>query len=217
MEEVAALEILSGAVRAARKIRILLVLVALLYAGSYLVGWYLVSVQSSIAVETGQTLREAVLTEEPFTSIVGSLQRGQLLTAILVTFVVNLTLGAFLTTTLPGIVPILGVLAIVAVTSARGFVIGIVYPEVLAASPAAFVLGLGTLVLELGAYVFSGAAGINIALAPILPRRYGVQSRWAAFKMAWKDAARIFVIVVILLALGAIWEMTGLFLVLRPA
>jgi len=211
------LGILSGAVRAARRMRILLVLVALLYVGSYFFGWYLVSVQSSIAVETGQTLREIVLTEEPFTSIVGSLQRGQLLSAILVTFTVNLTLGAFLTTTLPGIVPILGALAIVVVSSVRGFVIGIVYPEVLAASPAAFVLGLGTLMLELGAYVFSGAAGINIALAPILPGRYGVQSRWVAFKMAWKDAARIFVVVVMLLALGAIWEMTGLFLVLRPA
>jgi len=41
-------------------------------------------------------------------------------------------------------------------------------------------------------------------------------SRWAAFKMAWKDAARIYVIVVILLALGALWEMTILFLFLRP-
>jgi uncharacterized membrane protein SpoIIM required for sporulation len=72
------------------------------------------------------------------------------------------------------------------------------------------------MILELGAYVFSGAAGINIALAPILPRRYETQSRWMAFKMAWKDAAKIYLIVVILLALGAAWEMTGLSLVLRP-
>jgi len=207
---------MTGLFQAARRIRFLLVLVAMLYAGSYLVGWYLISIESPIAVETTQTLGEAVLTEEPFTSIIGSLQRGELLTAILVTFAVNLAIGAFLTTTLPGVVPILGALAIAAVTSVRGFVIGVVYPEVLAASPSAFALGLGTLILELGAYVFSGAAGINIALAPILPRKYGVQSRWVAFKMAWKDATRIFVIVVALLALGAIWEMTGLFLVLRP-
>jgi len=211
------LSVLFGAVQAARKMRMLLALVTALYVGSYLAGWYLVSVQSPIAVETSQMLTETVLTEQPFTSIIESLQRGQLLSAILVTFTVNLTIGAFLTTTLPGVVPILGALGIVAVSSVRGFVIGMVYPEVLAASPAAFALGLGTLILELGAYVFSGAAGINIALAPFLPRRYGVQSRWAALKMAWKDAARIFVIVVILLALGAIWEMTGLFLVLRPA
>jgi len=207
---------MSGSLQAAGRIKLLVLFVAMLYVGSYLTGWYLVSVRSPIAVETTETLREAVLTEEPFTSIIGSLERGELLTAILVTVAVNLTMGAFLTTTLPGIVPILGVLGVVAVTCVRGFVIGVVYPEVLAASPAAFALGLGTLILELGAYVFSGAAGINIALAPILPRRYGVQGRWVAFKMAWKDAARIFVIVVLLLALGAIWEMTGLFLILRP-
>ena len=84
----------------------------------------------------------------------------------------------------------------------------------LAASPIAFAVGVGTLILELGAYVFSGAAGINVALAPLLARRHVVQSRWAAFKMAWMDAARLYPVVAILLALGAIWEMTGLFLIL---
>jgi uncharacterized membrane protein SpoIIM required for sporulation len=200
--------------QAARRMKTLLVLVALLYVGSYLVGWYLISSNSPIAVETSQTLKEAVLTTQPFTAIIKSLQRGQLLTAILMTFLVNLTVAAFLSTTLPGLVPLLGVLGVVAITSMRGFVIGVTYPEVLAASPLAFAVGFGTLILELGAYVFSGAAGINISLAPILPGRYGVESRWAAFKMAWKDAGRVFEIVVILLALGAVWEMTGLFLFL---
>jgi uncharacterized membrane protein SpoIIM required for sporulation len=200
--------------QAARRMKTLLVLVALLYVGSYLVGWYLISSNSPIAVETSQTLKEAVLTTQPFTAIIKSLQGGQLLTAILITFLVNLTVGAFLSTTLPGLVPLLGVLGVVAITSMRGFVIGVTYPEVLAASPLTFAVGFGTLILELGAYVFSGAAGINISLAPILPRIYGVESRWAAFKMAWKDAARVFVIVVVLLALAAVWEMTGLFLFL---
>jgi len=194
-----------------------LILVALSYVGSYLVGWYLTSISSPVAVETGQALRQTVLTEQPFTSILQYLQGGQLVGAILMTLLVNLTVGAFLTTTLPGIVPLIGALGIIVVTCVRGFTIGIVYPEILAASPAGFALGLGTLILELGAYVFSGAAGINIALAPILPRRYGVQSRWVALKMAWKDAAKVFVIVTILLILGAVWEMTGLFLALRPA
>jgi len=196
--------------------KVLLVLVALLYIGSYLAGWYLISIKSPIAVETSRGLQESVLTQQPFTSILRSLQGGELLKAILVTFLVNLTTGAFLTTTLPGIVPLVGSLGTIAVTVLRGFVVGITYPEVLSSSPAGFALGLGTMILELGAYVFSGAAGINIALAPIVPRRYGTQSRWMAFKMAWKDAARIYLIVVILLALGAAWEMTGIFLVLRP-
>jgi len=196
--------------------RALLVLVALLYIGSYVAGWYLISIKSPIAVQISQGLQESVLTQQPFTSILQSLQGGELLKAILVTFLINLTTGAFLTTTLPGIVPLVGSLGTVAVTLLRGFVVGITYPEVLSSSPAGLALGLGTLILELGAYVFSGAAGINIALAPILPRRYGTQSRWMAFKMAWRDATKIYLVVVILLALGAAWEMTGLFFVLRP-
>ena len=196
--------------------KVLLVLVALLYIGSYIAGWYLISIKSPIAVEISRGLQETVLTQQPFTLVLQSLRGGELLKAILVTFLVNLTTGAFLTTTLPGIVPLVGSLGTIAVTVLRGFVVGITYPEVLSSSPAGFALGLGTMILELGAYVFSGAAGINIALAPILPRRYGTQSRWMAFKMAWKDAAKIYLIVVILLALGAAWEMTGLFLVLRP-
>jgi uncharacterized membrane protein SpoIIM required for sporulation len=195
--------------------KVLLLLVASLYVGSYLAGWYLISIKSPIAVEMNQALRESVLAGQPFTSIIQSLRGGELVKAILFTLAVNLTMGAFLTTTLPGIVPLIGALGTVAITLLRGLVIGVTYPEVLGSSVAGFALGLGTMILELGAYVFSGAAGINIALAPILPRRYGVQSRAKAFKMAWKDAARIYLIVVILLLLGAVWEMTGLFFVLR--
>ncbi len=196
--------------------KVLLVLVALLYIGSYFAGWYLISIKSPIAVEISRGLQETVLTQQPFTLVLQSLRGGELLKAILVTFLVNLTTGAFLTTTLPGIVPLVGSLGTIVVTVLRGFVVGITYPEVLSSSPARFALGLGTMILELGAYVFSGAAGINIALAPIVPRRYGTESIWIAFKMAWKDAAKIYLIVVILLALGAAWEMTGLFLVLHP-
>ena len=208
--------ILSQAVEAARRMKILLAFVALLYVGSYLVGWYLISIKSPIAVETAQAITASVLTETPFTAIIQSLQGGELLQAVLITFLLNLTTGAFLTTTLPGIIPLVGALGTVAVTLLRGFGIGVTYPEILASSAAGFALGFGTMILELGAYVFSGAAGIHIALAPIMPRRYGVQRRWTAFKAAWKDAARVYVIVVVLLALGAMWEMTGILLALRP-
>jgi hypothetical protein len=207
--------ILFQAVEAAKRMRILLIFVASLYAGSYLAGWYLISIKSQIALDLAQLVSGAVLTESPFTTIFQSLSAGDLVQAILITFLLNLSTGAFVSTTLPGIIPLIGALGTVAITLFRGFTIGVIYPEVLASSVAGFLLGIGTMILELGAYVFSGAAGINIALAPILPKRYNIQSRWVAFKMAWKDAARIYVIVIILLALGAIWEMTGLFLVLR--
>jgi hypothetical protein len=210
------MRIISQAIQAAERMRILLLFVALLYVGSYLAGWYLISISSPVAVETAQAISGSVLTETPFTTIIRSLQRGELAQAVLFTFLFNLASGAFLTTTLPGIIPLVGALGTITITLFRGFIIGVTYPEILASSAAGFALGLGTMILELGAYVFSGAAGIYITLAPVMPRRYGVQSRWTAFKMAWKDTARIYVIVVILLALGAIWEMTGILLVLRP-
>ncbi len=207
---------LSEILQAVKRMRLLLLFVALLYVGSYFVGWYLISIRSPVAIETAQAISGTVVTETPFTTIFQSLQRGELAQAILITFLLNLTTGAFVTTTLPGIVPLVGALGAIVVTLVRGFVIGVTYPEILASSAVGFALGLGTMILELGAYVFSGAAGIYIALAPIMPRRYGVQSRWAAIKTAWKDTAKIYVIVIILLALGAIWEMTGILLVLRP-
>ena len=209
------MRMLSQSVEAAKRMKRFLAIVSLLYVVSYLIGWYMVNSQIPAAVLMKQGIHEAVLSEEPFVFVIDFLNRGQLLEAIVATFTVNLSVGAFLSTTLPGIIPFVGALAIGAVTLIRGFVIGVTYPEVLAASPAAFVLGMGTLILELGAYVFSGAAGINIAMAPLFPRRYGVQSRIEAFKRAWIDAARVFIIVAILLVFGAIWEMTGLFLIAR--
>lgn len=205
----------SQSVVTSKKIRGLLILVALLYVASYVVGWYMISVGYPPAIQVAETVAHTVLTQRPFTTVIGALRQGNLVQAILFTFLFNLASGAFLSTTLPGVIPLLGALAVVGITFLRGFIIGVTYPSVLASSPRGFIVGFGTLMLELGAYVFSGAAGINIALAPLFPGRHGVQSRWAAFKAALKDAGRVYVIVVILLALGAVWEMTGIFLLLQ--
>jgi len=193
----------------------LLLVVALLYVLSYLIGWYLTSAQVIFVLQMKRSIHEVVLTEQPFISVIGFLQRGELLNAIVVTFMVNFTVGALITTTLPGIIPLIGAFVVVVVTLVRGFSIGVTYPDILAASPTSFAVGMGTLILELGAYVFSAAAGINIALAPVLPERYAVRSRLAALKAAWVDAASLFPIVAVLLILGAVWEMTGLFLMLH--
>jgi len=193
----------------------LLIVVALFYVLSYLIGWYLTTAQVAFALQMKRSIHEVVLTGQPFISVVGFLRRGELLKAIVIAFLVNLAVGAFLTTTLPGIIPLIGAVVVAVVTLVRGFTIGVTYPDILAASPAYFALGMGTLILELGAYVFSATAGINIAVASVRPERYGVQSRLTAFKAAWIDAVRLFVIVAVLLILGAVWEMIGLFLITR--
>lgn len=56
----------------------------------------------------------------------------------LLTFLLNLTSGAFLSTTLPGIIPFVGALGTIAITLIRGFIISVTYPEILASSAAVY-------------------------------------------------------------------------------
>lgn len=207
--------LLAKSLEASRKMKRLLVIVAALYTISFMGGWLLISTQLPFAIELRESILEMVSTEQPYTSVLELVKGGRLVSVILLAFAVNLTGGAFASTTLPGAVPLLGALDILTVTVTRGVVVGLTYPEVMSLSFPTFLVAVGTMILELGAYVFSGAAGINIALASIFPRRYQVDSRWKAFQESWKDAAKIYVIVTILLALGAVWEMTGLFLLIH--
>lgn len=200
---------------ASRKIKGLLIIVAALYIISFIFGWLMISMELPFAIEFRKSILETVTTQRPFTSVFELMKSGNLISAILLTLAVNLTSGAFVSTTLPGVVPLLGALGIAAVTFYRGIMIGLTYPEVMSLSYQTFLVAIGTMILELGAYVFSGAAGINIALSSAFPRRYQLDSRWKAFKESCKDAAEIYVIVTILLVLGAVWEMTGLFLLIH--
>ncbi|MFQ5710769.1 MAG: stage II sporulation protein M [Candidatus Geothermarchaeales archaeon] len=200
---------------ASKKIKNLLLLVAILYVASFTTGYLMISSRTPSAVELKDAVIESVLTEQPFTTVTEALKGGNLALAILLAYAVNLVGGAFLTTTLPGAAPLIGGLVTVAVTVFRGFTLGVAYYDVFKV-PGAASVALGTAILELGAYVFSGAAGVNMSIATVFPGRYGVDSRWEAFKEAWRDVGRIFVIVAILLALGAVWEMTGMFFLIHP-
>jgi hypothetical protein len=143
--------------------------------------------------------------------ILDALQSGNLALAVVLTFLVNLTFGAFSTTTFPGVIPLLGGVWALVISSLRGFVLGIAYYDVLQISIGYSIVGIGTLLLEVGAYVFSAAAGINISLSTVFPSRNRVVNKWVAFKESWKDASSVYVIVIILLGIGALWEMIGLY------
>jgi len=205
-------EVLGQSLETSRQIKGLVFLVAAIYIVSLLIGYYLVHVRVPFAVKMVETVTENVPDNPVFTPIIGALRGGNLPFAIVYTFLINLSSGAFISTTLPGVIPLLGGVWSIAVSGVRGFIIGAAYYYALSVSAGYTILAIGTLILELGAYVFSAAAGINISLSAVFPRRYNVRSRWVAFREAWKDAGRIYVIVIILLVLGAIWEMCGLFL-----
>jgi uncharacterized membrane protein SpoIIM required for sporulation len=60
--------------------------------------------------------------------------------------------------------------------------------------------------LEWSTYVITVAAGVNIGLSVIFPKRFDTPSRWQAFKSAWCEAGKLYVIVIIILAIQAIFE-----------
>jgi len=62
------------------------------------------------------------------------------------------------------------------------------------------------LFLECITYVIATAAGANIGLSIIFPKRQAVSSRWQGFKRAWGDAGRLYLIIVLILALQAVFE-----------
>ena len=121
------------------------------------------------------------------------------------TFLFNLTIGAFLSTTVPGIIFFLPYI----ITVLRAWVVGVIFYGV-TTTPMHFVVFYGTFILEFGGYVFSSAAGINIGLAILNPAWKGKETRLLSFKSAVNDAALLFVIAATLLFLGAVWEMSWL-------
>lgn len=194
------------------RLRTHLLLVLALYVASFIAGYVAIAASYPFAVNLRNNLIGMISTEVPFISVMALLRSRNLLMAIVLTFLVNLSSGAFFSTTFLGVVPLFGSGGISLVTFFRGFSLGVTYYGVLTQSPAAFALGTGTLILELGGYVFSGAAGIALSLATVFPKRYGAENRWSAFKKTWRDVATLYVVVVVLLIAGAIWEMTGLYL-----
>ncbi|KON27914.1 hypothetical protein AC481_03245 [miscellaneous Crenarchaeota group archaeon SMTZ-80] len=201
----------------AKKLKTMLYLVTIIYVVSYIAGYIIIQIETPAIMEFVEPIVDGISNNPVFIPIISALEKGNVAFAIAYTFSINLASGAFASTTLPGVIPLLGALITILVTGFRGFIIGIIFT--LAASMISDVngfgwriLALGTLILELGAYVFSATAGINISLSTIFPSRYQTESRWFAFKEAWKDAGRIYILVIILLALGAIWEMGGIYI-----
>lgn len=121
---------------------------------------------------------------------------------IIYTFLFNLTMGAFLSTTVPGVVFFLPYL----ITVFRAWVVGVVFYGT-TPTPLHLAIFYGTFILEFGGYVFSSAAGINIGLALLKPGWKGANTRLQAFKAALSDAKLLFVIAATLLFAGAVWEM----------
>ncbi len=123
---------------------------------------------------------------------------------ILYTFLFNLIFGAFLSTTLPGVIFFLPIL----INIYRAWFVGVVFYG-FTSSVAGGIIFLFTLFFEFGGYILSSVAGIILGMALLFPYRYG-GSRKEAMRRAIRDGAYLYVLVVMFLLIGAIWEMTTL-------
>ena len=220
------MRVFSGILQAVRKIRRLLALMAAVYIGSCLAGWYLGSVQSVLALEIRLPIEQANTAMQGFfNSILHSFVPTPSIREFVVvpiTYIILIIFSlaliqTFSATTLPGVIPLVGAGIIVVVSWIEGFAVGQFTLGPLAQELsyyvgldyAAFMGNIVIAAIGLVGNVFAAAAGVNISLSSAHPRRYSTQRRLTAFSMAWKDAARVYVIVVVLYALCAVLEVTA--------
>jgi len=130
-----------------------------------------------------------------------------LIMKIFYVFIFNLTVGALLTTTVPGVIFFFPYLICVM----RAWSVGVIFYGLMP-HPLLSVAFYGTFILEFSAYVLSAAAGIDIGLALLFPNRKGTTSRKYAFHGAVKNAYSLYLIIATLLLIGAIWEIGWLHL-----
>lgn len=137
----------------------------------------------------------------PLELVAANVHAGSLITAMGITFAYNLTFGAFLSTTLTGVLLFLPAL----VSSFRAFYAGLAFYDNIA-SVGHLILIAGTVILEFGAYSVSSALGTALGIEIV--RRGDVRH-------ALRRIVRGYAVVAGLLLLGAVWEITGIYLLLR--
>jgi hypothetical protein len=145
--------------------------------------------------------------EGPLSVIGEAYLGGQLLMAILLTFITNLLVGTFLSLTLPSlIIPFSGIL----VGLYRALLWGLLFsPNVEGITASMVISGVligGLLFLEGEAYVLGMLAAYLQGKAFLFPGSVGASGRLAGYAAGLKQSAVLYVLIVLQLALAAIYE-----------
>lgn len=126
---------------------------------------------------------------------------GAIVLCSLIVFTLN-TLGNISGFTLPGIF----IVPVVVTLFLGGWIQGISLGGIRASSFTSLFLYLSMGCLEWITYVIATVAGVNIGLSVLIPKRQDTTSRWKAFKLAWRDAGQLYIIILIILAFQAVFE-----------
>jgi hypothetical protein len=201
----------SSALALVKEFRRPAIVLNLVYYGLVLCGMIYVafnpSLQQALLKDAG-----TAFTAGPFAAVGSAYTTGQVLQAVALTFVVNLLLGSLAVITLPSLViPFSGLL----MGAYRAILWGLLL------SPAAPELRLImiphslTLILEGQAYIMAMLATYVHGRAFLWPRTAGVTTHWEGYKVGVGRTLRIYVLVVLLLALAAIYEALEVIIMVR--
>lgn len=204
------MQILRESINAIRKIKYIIFAVIFLTLISLALGFYFSNSQIGWIVDLKKMIVDQLENFGALETISNYLENGKVLQAIFYTFGFNFVSGAFFATVLTGIIAPLPVIIMIE----RGVMIGLLYGDI-SGSTWYYVVFFGTLILEFGAYVLSTAAGINIGLSFWSPKRFGTKNRVEAFGRSWIEAGKVIILVAIILFIAAIWEIGGLYLLIK--
>jgi hypothetical protein len=181
-----------------------LIVLSISYFGLFALGFNVATrfphVHRAITQDVKQQLSEGALS-----AVRRAYASGSIPEAILLTFTLNLILGAFVFITLPSLlVSFAGVLT----GSVRALVWGISIPlsVISARGLPTFLLVLILVALEGGAYVVAMLASFVHGRAVIFPASVGATTRCKAYKIGLATTGHLYVVVALLLAIAATYE-----------
>lgn len=185
----------------------ILVIVTVLTILSLGIGLYFSQSDTIFVKEIKDSFMSEIESSQAISDIAMALKQKNILYAVSYTAAYNSIFGAFLTTTLIGVLFPLPIL----VMMERGILIGLLYGSI-NGNIYYYILLIGTIILEFGAYVLSASLGVNIGLSFFWPKKFGAKSRWEAFKISCRQALEAYPLIILILVISAIWEIGGLFL-----
>jgi hypothetical protein len=157
---------------------------------------------------------EVALTEGPLETVAGAYMGGNVLAAVVLTFVVNLLMGSLLYITVPSLViPFVGVLL--------GFYRAVLWGFLLAPTNTELALVMIphslVLLLEGQGYILAMFAAYVHGKAFLRPLSVGLTGHLRGYVAGLKLSARLYLLVIIVLAVAAIYEALEVILMVRLA
>ena len=186
----------------------------LLYYGLVLTGMAYVFANPLVQQALLQSVGQAFQPGGSLAGVAAVYGSGNVILAAVVTFGVNLVLGSFLQITLPSLViPLAGV--------AMGVFRAILWGLILAPQGSltyAMIPHSITLLLEGQGYIIAMLGTFTIAKGLVRPGAYGAAGHVAGYLTGLARCARLYVLVIVVLAVSAIYEATEVILMmnLRP-